>query len=137
MFGKPQEKVWNEFIAQLNKEKIRFKENREKYSVNIVYDNDHYQDLGFYFSFDEDGESFSMHVFSIEKFAKSELPDAYEFCNRMNDNYRWFCFYVDGDDELTCRYDGIIRRETAGMVCSEVLHRAVRIVDKVCEELHS
>ena len=125
------------FLAELKSEGIKYNVSDEKPSVFINYNGDNFDSLTFSFFFDEDGESVSLKVFSIAQFDKSELPDAYEFCNKMNNDWRWFRFYVDGDDEVTADMDAIISTATCGKECLEILQRAVRIVDKVVGELQN
>ena len=125
------------FLDALKKEGIKYSVSDDKPSVFIKYSGDNFDSLTFSFFFDEDGESVSLKVFSIEQFTKDQLPDAYEFCNEMNNEWRWFRFYVDSDDEFTADMDAVIAPATVGSECVEILHRAVRIVDKVVGELHS
>ena len=142
MFGfgkKPEEKAVDSFIAALKSEGIKFSKSDDKASVFIQYDGDNFEDLTFSFFFDEGGEALSIKVFSIMQFTKDQLPDAYKFCNEMNNEWRWIRFYVDSDDEFTADMDAAIHptSSTCGQEIVNMLHRAVRIVDKVCGELKS
>ena len=133
----PADKMVDLFVAALKNEGIKYNVSDEKPSVFIKYSGDNFDDLTFSFFFDEDGESVSLKVFSIAQFTKNQLPDAYEFCNQMNNNWRWIRFYVDSDDEFTADMDAVINPATVGAECVEILQRAVRIVDKVIGELNS
>ena len=135
--AKPADQMVDLFVAALKKEGIKYSVSDEKPSVFIKYSGDNFDSLTFSFFFDEDGESVSLKVFSIAQFTKDQLPDAYEFCNEMNNEWRWFRFYVDSDDEFTADMDAVISPSTVGAECVEILQRAVRIVDKVVGELNS
>lgn len=139
MFGKkrsPASIVLELFTNKLDEEKIRYSVEAEKDIVRVRYNGDHFKSVTFTFIFDDDGASFAMRVFSIAQFTSAQLADAYEFCNRMNDKFRWLRFYVDGDRELTAALDAVITPSNAGAACFELLHRAVNIVDSVCKELN-
>ncbi len=141
MFGKkkvsPAAASLQLFTRQLDSENIKYSVDSEKDIVRVRYNGDHFKSVTFTFIFDDDGESFALRVFSIAQFTNNQLSDAYEFCNRMNDNYRWLRIYVDDDKELTAALDAVITPATTGAVGSELLHRAVNIVDSVCKELNS
>ena len=142
MFGfgkKPEDKVCEAFCSALRSEGINYNKSDDKPSVFIKYNGDNFKNLTFSFFFDEGGEAVSIKVFSIMQFTKSQLPDAYAFCNEMNNEWRWIRFYVDSDDEFTADYDAAIHPNspTCGADCVGLLRRAVRIVDKVCGELNS
>ncbi len=140
MFGmkkSPSKAALQRFTRQLDSEKLKYSVSSDKDVVRIIYNGDNFKSVTFTFIFDDDGESFALRVFSIAQFTSNQLDDAYEFCNRMNDNYRWLRFYVDDDRELTAAMDAVVTNETVGAVGSELLHRAVSIVDSVCGELHS
>lgn len=137
LFGKkPADRMLQLFTDALKRENIKYSTNDEKAAVFVKYNGDNFSSLTFSFFFDEDGESVSLKVFSIEQFTKSQLPDAYEFCNEMNKEWRWIRFYVDADDEFTADMDAVISPATCGKECVEILRRAVSIVDKVVGELH-
>ncbi len=124
------------FVRKLDAEKIKYDLHSEKPILYVRYKGDHFDSLTFTFIFDDDGESFALRVFSIEKFEPSMLPDAYEFCNAMSYAYRWLRFYVDSDNEFTAALDAVINEATIGDECYELLSRAVSIVDDVCGKMH-
>ena len=84
MFGKkdPAVQMIEAFTAELDRKGVRYSANKEKKLVSITYDNDHYKNQAFTFFFDDDGASFYVRAYSIEKFTKSQLDDAYAFCNQ-------------------------------------------------------
>ena len=139
MFGKKDPAVENLrlFAQRLDREKLIYTKDESKKKITLSYNGDNFKSLKFVFLFDDDGESVAIRVWSIEEFTANQLSDAYEFCNRMNDNYRWLRFYVDEDRELTAALDAVIPSDAVGDIGSELLHRAVSIVDSVCEELNS
>lgn len=139
MFGKkdPAVERVREFAQRLDRAGIKYSKDEDKKKISCSYSGDNFKSLNFVFLFDEDGESVAIRVWSIEEFTANQLSDAYEFCNRMNDDYRWLCFYIDSDNELTARVDAILSQPTVGDECLELLQRTVRIVDKVCGELYN
>lgn len=124
------------FAKKLDAEKIKYDLHQEKPIVYISYKGDNFDGLTFTFIFDDDGKSFALRVFSIEKFTPDQLPDAYEFCNSMCYAYRWLRFYVDSDNEFTAALDAVIDENNTGDVCYELLSRSVSIVDDVCGKMH-
>ena len=138
MFGKrkPSAAVLEAFTRRLDDEKIHYSVDAEKDIVRVRFNGEYFRSVTFTFIFDSDGESFGLRVFSIAQFTNAQLEDAYEFCNRMNERFRWLRLYVDGDRELTAGLDAVITPATAGAICSELLHRAVNIVDSICKELN-
>jgi hypothetical protein len=125
------------FARQLDAERIKYSVSDDNAVVRILYNGDNFKSLTFTFVFDHDGKSVGIRVFSIAQFTSAQLEDAYEFCNRMNDHYRWLRFYVDEDRELTAALDAVIPADSVGEICVELLHRSVSIVDSVCKELNS
>ncbi len=140
-FGKkaedPAQKMVRLFTEALRRENIKFRVSDEKPSVFIDYEGDNFDNLTFSFFFDKDGASVALKVFSIVQFQKNQLPDAYAFCNEMNNEWRWIRFYVDSDDEFTADMDAVLHPQDGGEECVELLQRAVSIVDKVCGTLKS
>lgn len=124
------------FVKKLDSEKIKYDLHDEKPIVYINYKGDNFDSLTFTFIFDDDGLSFALRIFSIEKFDASQLNDAYEFCNSMCYSYRWLRFYVDSDNEFTAALDAVVSGDSLGDECFELLNRAVSIVDDVCGKLH-
>jgi hypothetical protein len=139
MFGKVDPAVENVrlFAQRLDREKLIYTKYEDKKKITLGYDGENFKDLTIVFLFDDDGESVAIRVWSIEQFNESQLDDAYEFCNRMNHDYRWLSFYVDSDNELTIRVDAILSKPTVADECLELLHRTVSIMDKVCGELYN
>lgn len=139
MFGKKDPAVENlrQFCQRLDREKLIYTKDEEKKKVTLSYNGDNFKSLKFVFLFDDDGESVAIRVWSIEEFTAAQLSDAYEFCNRMNNDYRWLSFYIDSDNELTARVDAILSQPSVADECLELLRRTVRIVDKVCGELYN
>ncbi len=124
------------FLKRLDAQGVRYAREADQPVVRIPYNGEFFRDVVFSFVFDEDGLTVGLRVFSIAKFGRSQLDDAYEFCNRMNSEFRWMRFFVDGDRELTASADAIVTPETCADVCRQLLARAVGIVDAVCKELN-
>ena len=139
MFGKKDPAVENlrVFAQRLDREKLIYTKDESKKKITLAFNGDNFKSLKFVFLFDDDGESVAIRVWSIEEFTANQLSDAYEFCNRMNNDYRWLTFYIDSDNELTVRVDAILSQPSVADECLELLRRTVRIVDKVCGELYN
>ena len=139
MFGKKIDGVgmMKKFMQVLTAENIKFSHDESRRVVRCVYNGDHFKGVTFTFIFDQDGESVAIRVFSIEKFEKHQLSDAYAFCNKMNNSYRWVSCYVDKDDELTVSMDAELDPTTGGQECRKLLRRVVNITEDICGELYS
>lgn len=124
------------FARRLEGEKITYKANEKEHVIRIRYSGKHFTDVTFAFLFDEDGRGVAISVYSIAAFESHRLADALEFCNRVNEKYRWLRFYVDGDMELAAAMDAVISFENTSDVCMELLQRAVNAVGAVCKELN-
>ena len=122
-------------VNELNAKNIKFDLSDDKPVIFVQFSGDHINGQTFTLIIDEDGESVALRVFSIFKFESGQLSDAYEFCNKVNNQYRWMRFYVDSDDEFTAAIDAVITPSTAGAECYELIGRAVNIVDSVYGEL--
>lgn len=131
----PAHKILKLFASYMDLKGIRYDVREESDLITIDFTNgDHYDRIRITFVADDDGESVAVRAFSLRQYSKRQLPDAYEFCNRMNYKYRWCRFYVDSDDELTAAIDAVITPATAGAECFELLARTVNIVDDVLGE---
>ena len=144
MFGKksqpaagtgPAFEVLDLVVNELNARNLKYDLSDDKPVIFIKFSGDHINGQSFTLIIDDDGESVALRVFSIFKFEAGQLADAYEFCNKVNNQYRWMRFYVDSDDEFTAAIDAVITPSTAGAECVEILGRAVNIVDSVYGEL--
>ena len=125
------------FLENLESHGIRYKVYNEDAVVSLPYDGNNFKDLNVLFIFDDDGHSVCVKVYSIKQFEKSQLSNAYKFCNNMNFKYRWLKVYIDNDLELTAQIDAVIGGESIGEECFELLARCVSILDDVCEVLNS
>ena len=131
----PAHKILKLFASYMDLKGIRYDVREESDLITIDFTNgDHYDRIRITFVADDDGESVAVRAFSLRQYSKRQLPDAYEFCNRMNYKYRWCRFYVDSDDELTAAIDAVITPATAGAECFELLARTDNIVDDVLGE---
>ncbi len=133
----PAQRIVEVFTALLDKEGLKYSVSDSKPAVFLNYSGDNFKSLTFSIFVDDDGLSIAVRVFSILKFTSDQLPDAYEFCNRMALKYRWVHFYVDSDLELTAGLDAVISEGTAAAECLELLRRTVSIVDDVYGEILS
>ncbi len=122
------------FTQRLERENILFSIDSQKNIIRIRRIGKHFGTLTFTFLFDAKGDSVTVTVFSIQKFASDLLPEAYAFCNKMNNKYRWIKLYIDKDNELTCACDAIIDGNNAGEICLILLRALVQLVDSICRE---
>ena len=106
----------------------------DKFKLEVAYSATDYEKIRINFFADEDGDSVAVRSCSLRQYSARQLADAHEFCNRMNNKYRWLRFYIDSDMELTAAIDAVVTPSTAGAECFELLARTVNIVDDVLGE---
>ena len=123
------------FLEYLDQKKIKYTPNDEKKRVNIRYRGDNFSGQDFTFIFDDDGESAALRVFSICQVPDSNLPRAPLVCNKLNNEYRWFRFYLDSDQEVTMAADVSFDERTVGPICYEILQHGVSILDKTATRI--
>ena len=125
------------FTAKLDSEGKYYLTNDENNVVNLNYQGENFDSLTFTVLFDEDGRSVAIRAYSIVRFKKNQLNDAYKFCNDMNNKFRWIKFYIDFEDDLTASLDAVVSPDSVAEECYELLCRTVTIVDSACEVLYS
>ena len=131
----PAHKILKLFASYMDMKDIKYSINEERDLITVDFVNgDHYEKIRVSFFADEDGDSVAVRSFSLRQYTARQLADAYEFCNRMNNKYRWLRFYIDSDMELTAAIDAVVTPSTAGAECFELLARTVNIVDDVLGE---
>ena len=130
-------KMMQLFIDKLDREEKYYIKNEENNAVSLSYQGENFESLTFTVIFDDDGLSISIRAYSIVRFKKNQLNDAYKFCNDMNNKFRWVKFFIDYEDDLTASLDAVITPDTADEECYELLCRTISIVDSACEILYS
>ena len=50
--------------------------------------------------------------------------------NDLNNNYRWYRWYLDDDREVTAAVDAVITADTIGAIVYELVQRGVNIIDE-------
>ncbi len=99
--------------------------------VKVGFRCDNMATISIHFSFDGDDDNVSLKVYSIAKVPEDKYSIMTNICSEVNRDYRWICFYLDNDLELTAQMDGIITPDTAVPVSYELMQRMVNIVDNV------
>ena len=125
------------FCERLDGENRYYTANDENNMVTLGFHGNNFDELTFTVIFDDDGRSIAIRAYSIVRFKKNQLQDAYKFCNDMNNKFRWIKFFIDFEDDLTASLDAVISPDTAPAECYELLERTIQIVDSACEILYS
>ena len=125
------------FADKLEKENNYYNIHDETNMITLGFHGENFESLSFAVIFDEDGKSISVRAYSIVRFKEDQLPEAYGFCNGMNDKFRWVKFFVDSENDLTASLDAVISPDSVAEECYELLMRTVSIVDSACEVLYS
>ena len=78
-----------------------------------------------------DGGDIAVRCFSLITVPDSRRAAVLETLNSIMDEYRWVRLYLDEDKELTAAIDASVTRASVGDVATELMLRAVNIVDEV------
>ena len=78
-----------------------------------------------------DGGDIAVRCFSLITVPDSRRAAVLEALNSIMDEYRWVRLYLDEDKELTAAIDASVTRASVGDVATELMLRAVNIVDEV------
>lgn len=126
----PAHKILKLFASYMDLKDIKYTINEDSNYISIVFTNgDHYDKVTILVVADEDGNSIAVRSYSLKQYNARQLADAYAFCNRLNEHFRWVRFYLDSDNELTAAVDAVVTPSTAGAECFELMARTLNIID--------
>jgi len=117
------------FIKFLDAKGVKYSTVDDK-SMKITYGGKNVPSITVAFVFGDDCKDVQMAAFSIVNVPEEKRPEMYRVCSENNKAYRWVKFYLDKDSDLTAECDAVIRPETCGEECFELLLHMISIVDK-------
>ena len=77
-----------------------------------------------------DGRYVSMYTL-MAAVPEQKLNDVILFCNTLNNETKWFKFFVDDENDLMMQDDAILSPATAAEDCFELLERRVKVLEKI------
>ena len=78
----------------------------------------------------EEGRYASMYTLMTAVSAE-KLTETILLCNTLNNETKWFKFFVDDENDLMMQDDAILSPESAADECSELLERRIKVLEKV------
>jgi hypothetical protein len=60
-----------------------------------------------------------------------KIKEVIQLCNTLNNETKWFKFYVDDENDLMMQDDAILLPEYAADECFELLERRIKVLEKV------
>ena len=109
----------------------RIEESETASSVAAKLSGEHAKDLIIRFISHNDGNDVSVRIFAIADGSKSDKVKLLTLLNKLNSDYRFACFYLADNGEISVSYDvpSSADQDLGGM-CVELLIRLWRIVDE-------
>lgn len=104
--------------------------------VRVTYRADNVDKIVFKIFVDPDADNVAIRVWSIAKANNNNQYAALTMAlNKVNNDYRWYRFYLDDDNEVTAAADAVVDLNTIGAVTHELIARGVNIIDEVYPSL--
>ncbi len=100
--------------------------------IRISFDGTNINTMKFSLFFDDENQNVAVRCFNLGgiKVTEDKRAALINAFNGLNRGYRWAKFYVDDDDNtVTVACDGVIRMDTAGEECHELIMRLCNIID--------
>ena len=99
--------------------------------VTVTYTGDNKDTIRFKIFVDPDEDNVAIRVWTIAKTLDADQAAAVTLLlNDLNNNYRWYRWYLDDDREVTASVDAGITADTSGDVAYELVQRGVDIIDE-------
>ena len=99
--------------------------------VKVTYTGDNKDTIRFKIFVDPDEDNVAIRVWTIAKTLDADQAAAVTLLlNDLNNNYRWYRWYLDDDREVTASVDAVITADTIGAVAYELVQRGVDIIDE-------
>ena len=86
----------------------------------------------------DDDNDISVRIFGIvSNIPAGKIERMQKYCNKLNQEYRFVCFYIDEDHDLNLRYDFLRASsdESIGNMARELFIRLMYILDDKFEEI--
>ena len=99
--------------------------------VTVTYTGDNKDTIRFKIFVDPDEDNVAIRVWTIAKTLDADQAAAVTLLlNDLNNNYRWYRWYLDDDREVTAAVDAVITADTIGAIVYELVQRGVNIIDE-------
>lgn len=99
--------------------------------VKVTYTGANKEIIRFNIFVDPDEDNVAIRVWTIAKTLDADQAAAVTLLlNDLNNNYRWYRWYLDDDREVTASVDAVITADTIGAVAYELVQRGVDIIDE-------
>lgn len=99
--------------------------------VKVTYTGANKEIIRFNIFVDPDEDNVAIRVWTIAKTLDANQAAAVTLLlNDLNNNYRWYRWYLDDDREVTASVDAVITADTIGDVAYELVQRGVDIIDE-------
>ena len=99
--------------------------------VKVTYTGANKEIIRFNIFVDPDEDNVAIRVWTIAKTLDADQAAAVTLLlNTLNNNYRWYRWYLDDDREVTASVDAVITADTIGAVTYELVQRGVDIIDE-------
>ena len=99
--------------------------------VTVTYTGDNKDTIRFKIFVDPDEDNVAIRVWTIAKTLDADQAAAVTLLlNDLNNNYRWYRWYLDDDREVTASVDAVITADTIGAIVYELVQRGVNIIDE-------
>ena len=99
--------------------------------VTVTYTGDNKDTIRFKIFVDPDEDNVAIRVWTIAKTTNAHQAAAVSLVlNDLNNNYRWYRWYLDDDREVTAAVDAVITADTIGAIAYELVQRGVNIIDE-------
>ena len=97
----------------------------------VTYSGDYKDSSSFGIFVDPDEDNVAIRVWTIAKTTNTRQVAAVSLVlNDLNNNYRWYRWYLDDDREVTAAVDAVITADTIGAIAYELVQRGVNIIDE-------
>ena len=99
--------------------------------VKVTYTGANKEIIRFNIFVDPDEDNVAIRVWTIAKTLDADQAAAVTLLlNDLNNNYRWYRWYLDDDREVTAAVDAVITADTIGAIVYELVQRGVNIIDE-------
>ena len=118
------------FANYMDAKGIKYTE-RDERTLKVSYSGENKETITIFAFFDKDGDPVvQFKCWEICNF-KNAIDKGMAACNKLNYEYRWVKFYIDGDGDIIADVDAMLDDATCGATCLTQLRRMVSIIDDV------
>ncbi len=129
-----------EFINDLEAHELKYNYKGETESgkdrLVVSFGGENMSDIVMQFIFSADNEDVALRIFDIVKVPEPKINKMIKVVNDLNNKYRFAKFCLDTDDNtIQLEIDTPFREGSIGLVCREIMLRALNICDDAYPEL--